>query len=153
MQSIQEFSQSIYIPRGIDTPALEKHLQWDFEPVNFKVGDHITGGDMYAKVYENSLITHNIVLPPRSRGTITYIAPKGMYTLKDVVIEIEFEDQQEKITMLQMWPVRQPRPVSEKLAADYPLLTGQRVLDALFPYDIFSLCSLFLFPPPHPPKR
>jgi V-type H+-transporting ATPase subunit A len=102
-------------------------------PKNFKVGDHITGGDIYGFIQENSLVKHHIMLPPRARGTVTYIAPAGNYTLKDVVLEIEFEGQKTKYTMLQVWPVRSPRPVSEKVAADYPLLTGQRVLDALFP--------------------
>ncbi|EPB88916.1 V-type proton ATPase catalytic subunit A [Mucor circinelloides 1006PhL] len=134
LKAIQEVSQSIYIPRGIATPALDKAFGWDFEPVNFQVGDHITGGDIYGKVYENSLVTnHRIMLPPKCRGTITYIAPKGQYTLEDVVLETEFEGETTKHTMKQLWPVRSPRPVVEKLNANHPLLTGQRVLDSLFP--------------------
>ncbi|KAG2205592.1 hypothetical protein INT46_005512 [Mucor plumbeus] len=134
LKDIQHVSQSIYIPRGISTPALDKSFGWDFEPLNFQVGDHITGGDIYGKVYENSLVSiHNIMLPPKSRGTITYIAPKGQYTLEDVVLETEFEGESTKHTMRQLWPVRTPRPVAEKLSANYPLLTGQRVLDSLFP--------------------
>ncbi len=81
LKDIQDMSQSIYIPRGINTAALDKALSWEFEPVNFKVGDHITGGDIYGKVFENSLITHSIMLPPKALGTITYIAPKGSYNL------------------------------------------------------------------------
>jgi len=133
LKGIHEISKSIYLPRGINTPALDKKVSWDFEPQNFKVGDHITGGDIYGKVAENSLITHYIMLPPKACGTITYIAPKGSYTLEDVVLETEFEGEKSKFTMMQLWPVRTPRPCTEKLPADYPLLTGQRVLDALFP--------------------
>ncbi|OUM69716.1 hypothetical protein PIROE2DRAFT_50167 [Piromyces sp. E2] len=133
LKGIHEISKSIYLPRGINTPALDKKVSWDFEPQNFKVGDHITGGDIYGKVAENSLITHYIMLPPKACGTITYIAPKGSYTLEDVVLETEFEGEKSKFTMMQLWPVRTPRPCAEKLPADYPLLTGQRVLDALFP--------------------
>eukprot|EP00833_Pecoramyces_ruminatium_P015251 jgi/Orpsp1_1/1189283/evm.model.d7180000070865.1 len=133
LKGIHEISKSIYLPRGINTPSLDKKVSWDFEPQNFKVGDHITGGDIYGKVAENSLITHYIMLPPKACGTITYIAPKGSYTLEDVVLETEFEGENTKYTMMQLWPVRTPRPCAEKLAADYPLLTGQRVLDALFP--------------------
>ncbi|KAG1339808.1 hypothetical protein G6F62_005643 [Rhizopus arrhizus] len=134
LKAIQEASQSIYIPRGISTPALDKSFGWEFEPLYFQVGDHITGGDVYGRVYENSLVTiHNIMLPPKSRGTITYIAPKGQYTLEDVVLETEFEGETTKHTMRQLWPVRSPRPVAEKLSANHPLLTGQRVLDSLFP--------------------
>ncbi|CAJ0647416.1 15528_t:CDS:10 [Entrophospora sp. SA101] len=134
LRSIRELSNSIYIPRGISTPALDKKISWDFEPSSFKCGDHITGGDIYGKIFENSLVNdHYIMLPPKSLGTITHIADKGSYTLEDVVLETEFEDQKSSYTMLQLWPVRSPRPVTEKLSANYPLLTGQRVLDSLFP--------------------
>lgn len=134
LQAIQEVSQTIYIPRGIATPALDKKQMWDFEPANFNVGDHITGGDIFGKVYENTLLTkHHIMLAPKARGTITHIAPKGQYSIEDVVLETEFAGEKTKHTMLQLWPVRSPRPVAEKIPADYPLLTGQRVLDALFP--------------------
>ncbi|CAO3638147.1 unnamed protein product [Cunninghamella blakesleeana] len=134
LKAIQEMSQSIYIPRGIATPALDTQIQWDFEPLNFKVGDHITGGDAYGKVFENSLVSnHSILLPPKARGTITYLAPKGSYTVDDVVLEAEFEGEVSKYTMKQIWAVRSPRPVAEKLTANHPLLTGQRVLDSLFP--------------------
>ena len=135
LKDIQELSKSIYIPRGINNPALDKKIAWDFEPMNFKVGEHITGGDIYGKVHENSLVTnHYIMLPPKSAGTITFIAEKGAYTLCDVVLETDFAGKKMRHTMLQTWPVRTPRPVADKLAADHPLLTGQRVLDALFPY-------------------
>ncbi|KAJ2583288.1 H(+)-transporting V1 sector ATPase subunit A [Coemansia sp. RSA 1836] len=134
LKSIQEVSQSIYIPRGIDTPALDKKLEWQFEPVGVRVGDHIAGGDVFGTVYENSLMrNHRIMLPPNARGTVTFIATSGKYTVADVVLETEFEGVKTKHTMMQVWPVRLPRPVTEKLAADHPLLTGQRVLDALFP--------------------
>lgn len=103
----------------------------------------MTGGDIYGKVFENTLVMHMVMLPPKAAGTVTYIAPKGQYNLtvcfysgltrKDVVLELDFAGQKTKYTMLQTWPVRTPRPTSDKLAADYPLLTGQRVLDALFP--------------------
>ncbi|KAJ2909275.1 H(+)-transporting V1 sector ATPase subunit A [Coemansia aciculifera] len=134
LKAIQEVSQSIYIPRGIDTPALDKKLEWQFEPVGVRVGDHIAGGDVFGTVYENSLLrNHNIMVPPNARGTVTFIATNGKYTVADVVLETEFEGVKTKHTMMQVWPVRLPRPAAEKLAADHPLLTGQRVLDALFP--------------------
>ncbi|KAJ1883885.1 H(+)-transporting V1 sector ATPase subunit A, partial [Kickxella alabastrina] len=134
LKAIQEVSQSIYIPRGIDTPALDRKLEWQFEPKGVKVGDHIAGGDMFGTVYENSLLrNHYIMVPPNARGTVTYIAPAGKYAVADVVLETEFEGVKAQHTMMQVWPVRLPRPSAEKLAADHPLLTGQRVLDALFP--------------------
>ncbi|KAJ2562520.1 H(+)-transporting V1 sector ATPase subunit A [Coemansia sp. RSA 1822] len=134
LKTIQEVSQSIYIPRGIDTPALDKRLEWEFEPTGVKVGDHVAGGDVFGTVFENSLLrNHNIMVPPNARGTVTYIVPRGRYTVADIVLETEFEGVISKHTMMQVWPVRLPRPSTEKLAADHPLLTGQRVLDALFP--------------------
>ncbi|KAK9369264.1 ATP synthase alpha/beta family, nucleotide-binding domain-containing protein [Lipomyces kononenkoae] len=134
LKAIQELSGSIYIPRGIDTPALDRSIAYAFTPGSLKVGDHITGGDIFASVYENSLLTdHKILLPPRARGTIVSIAEAGNYTLNDTVLEVEFEGKVSQYSMFHSWPVRVPRPVSEKLTADYPLLTGQRVLDALFP--------------------
>jgi len=133
LQSIHDISKSIYIPRGINTSALNKDIQWYFEPLNFRVGDHITGGDRFGKVVENTLIVHWICMPPTDMGTISYIAPAGNYTLKDTILEVDFQGKTKKFTMLQYWPVRKPRPTAEKLASDYPLLTGQRVLDALFP--------------------
>ncbi|CAL1703923.1 unnamed protein product [Somion occarium] len=134
LRSIQELSKSIYIPRGINTEALDRNLQWDFNPVNFKVGDHIAGGDIFGRVYENSLVdNHKVMLSPRALGTITRVAEKGSYAVNDIVLETEFEGRTTKHTMMQVWPVRAPRPVTEKHTADHPLLTGQRILDALFP--------------------
>jgi V-type H+-transporting ATPase subunit A len=142
LEAIQEKAGSIFIPRGINTAALNKTKRWDYEPYKFRVGDHITGGDIYGRVFENSLITHEVMLPPRGRGTITFIAPKGSYDLQDTLLEIEFFGEKQKYTLLQLWPVRTPRPVAEKLAANYPLLTGQRVLDALFPCVLGGTCAI-----------
>ncbi|KAI5479574.1 hypothetical protein MNV49_003311 [Pseudohyphozyma bogoriensis] len=134
LKAISELSESIYIPRGINTQALDRTIKWDFTPVNFKVGDHISGGDVFGKVYENSLVSeHKILLHPRAMGTVTMIAEKGQYAIDDIVLETEFEGKKTQHTMLQLWPVRAPRPTGEKLQADFPLLTGQRVLDSLFP--------------------
>uniref|UniRef100_A0A8B9ZUP5 H(+)-transporting two-sector ATPase n=1 Tax=Anas zonorhyncha TaxID=75864 RepID=A0A8B9ZUP5_9AVES len=134
LSDISTLTKSIYIPRGVNVSALSRDVKWDFTPSrNLRVGSHITGGDIYGIVNENSLIKHKIMLPPRNRGTVTYIAPPGNYDTSDVVLELEFEGVKEKFTMVQVWPVRQVRPVTEKLPANHPLLTGQRVLDALFP--------------------
>ncbi|KAK8384929.1 hypothetical protein O3P69_014476 [Scylla paramamosain] len=84
-------------------------------------------------VAENSIIDHKIILPPKARGTVTYLAAPGNYSVDETVLEVEFDGEKHKYSMMQVWPVRQPRPVSEKLHANHPLLTGQRVLDALFP--------------------
>jgi len=94
----------------------------------------VSGGDIFGRVYENSLVNaHKIMVTPRALGTVTHIAEKGSYAVNDVVMETEFEGKTTKHTLMQLWPVRAPRPVAEKHTADYPLITGQRVLDALFP--------------------
>ncbi|KZV88861.1 V-type ATPase [Exidia glandulosa HHB12029] len=134
LRDIQRKSQSIYIPRGINTETLDRSLKWDFTPATFKVGDHVSGGDIFGTVWENSLVDkHKIMLNPRALGTITHLAEKGSYSVEDVVLETEFQGKTTKHTMMQLWPVRAPRPNAQKLTADYPLLTGQRILDALFP--------------------
>ncbi|KAI1079326.1 V-type ATPase [Whalleya microplaca] len=133
LEKISEQSKSIYIPRGVAAPALDRTKKWEFTPV-LKVGDHISGGDVWGTVYENSFIkTHKILLPPRARGTITRIAPKGEYTVAEKILEIEFNGQKSEHGMMHAWPVRVPRPTTEKLSANSPFIVGQRVLDALFP--------------------
>lgn len=133
LEDISDLTNSIYIPKGVNTPALDRSKKWEFEPHNVKIGSHVTGGDIYGLVYENILINHKLMLPPRAKGKVTYVAEPGMYDCSDIVLETEFDGERTKYTMLQVWPVRQLRPVAEKLAANHPLLTGQRVLDALFP--------------------
>jgi len=133
LRDIHVLTDSIYIPKGVNTPALSRELKWDFFPQNIRAGSHVTGGDIYGYVHENTLIKHKLMLPPKAKGTVTYIAEPGSYTINDTILETEFDGEKSKFTMLQVWPVRQMRPVTEKLAANYPLLTGQRVLDALFP--------------------
>jgi len=134
LEVISAMTQNIYIPRGVNVNSLDRTKKWSFTPINKKVGDLITGGDVYGVVPENSLIKeHRIMLHPKARGKITWIAEAGEYTLNDVILKTEFAGKVTEHTMVQVWPVRQMRPVTEKLAANYPLLTGQRVLDALFP--------------------
>ncbi|SMQ53467.1 unnamed protein product [Zymoseptoria tritici ST99CH_1A5] len=135
LAAISDVSQSIYIPRGIDVPSLNREKKWKFTPSDkFKKGDHITGGDVFGVVEENSLLSdHKILLPPRARGTITWIADKGEYTVDTKMLEVEFEGKKSEYTMMHEWPVRVPRPSTDKLSSGDPFIVGQRVLDALFP--------------------
>ncbi|KAH7107852.1 V-type ATPase [Auriculariales sp. MPI-PUGE-AT-0066] len=134
LRDIQHKSKSIYIPRGINTETLDRSIKWDFTPGTYKIGDHVSGGDIFGTVFENSLVDkHKIMVHPRALGTVTYLAEKGSYTVEDVILETEFQGKKTKHTMMQLWPVRAPRPNAQKLTADFPLLTGQRILDALFP--------------------
>ncbi|CAM1508217.1 Fc.00g050650.m01.CDS01 [Cosmosporella sp. VM-42] len=133
LKAIADYAESIYIPRGVAIPALDREKKWEFTPT-LKVGDHVSGGDVWGTVYENSFISvHRILFPPRARGTITKIASKGEYTVEENILEVEFDGKTTKYPMMQSWPVRVPRPSNEKLAANEPFIVGQRVLDALFP--------------------
>jgi len=145
LESIAKASgNSIFIPRGINVSALDKDKQWEFTPIQgFNVGSHITEGDIYATVPESIVVEHKVMLPPEEGGQITYIAEPGNYTLQDKVIEIETPmGVKKEFTMLQIWSVRKPRPSAEKLAANTPLLTGQRVLDAVFPSVQGGTCAV-----------
>lgn len=134
LESIYKMVSSIFVPKGINTPALDMDKDWYFQPAsNFKVGDPITGGDIFGIVEENTLIQHRVMLPPKAKGNITFIAPPGSYDLKQTVLKVDFQGEEQEFTLSHKWPVRQPRPIAEKLSADTPLLTGQRVLDGLFP--------------------
>lgn len=133
LEKIAKAVNSIYIPRGIHVPALDRTTKWEFTPTA-KVGDHLSGGDVWGTVYENSFISvHKILLPPRARGTVTKISSKGSYTVDEKILELEFDGKKTEFPMMQSWPVRVPRPTTEKHSADKPFIVGQRVLDALYP--------------------
>jgi len=134
LRSISELTNSIYVPKGIDTPSLPRNIAYEFTPGKLKIDALITGGDIYGSVFENSMMhDHRLILPPRTKGRIRWLAPPGNYCVDEVIVETEFNDEITKHTMLQVWPVRRCRPVEDKLPSNSPLLTGQRVLDAFFP--------------------
>lgn len=117
LQVIAEMSQSVFVPRGVDVPPLDMDRKWNFIP-NKKVteGSMVSGGLIYGHVFENNLFDeHKIMLPPRAKGKITYIAEEGTYTLADKVIEIEYDGKKTQYGMSHLWPVRQTRPIVEKL--------------------------------------
>ena len=133
LKSIVDKTHSIFIPRGISVPPLDREKRWDFTPT-MKEGDHISGGDVWGKVVENSLLNeHKILMPPRARGVIKKIAKKGEYTVAEPLLTVDFDGEEKEYPMMQIWPVRVPRPVSERLIANKPLIGGKRVLYALVP--------------------
>lgn len=142
LKTIAKLAGDVFIPRGVDVHALDGTKMWEFNPTGVKVGDRVTTGDIYATVPENTLIEHKIMVPIGARGNVTWIAPKGEYNINEEVIEIEFGGDRKRYKMLQTWPVRSPRPVAAKLLANTPLLTGQRVLDALFPSVLGGTCAI-----------
>merc|ERR1711871_146376 len=134
----------VFIPRGVAVSALSRTKQWEFTPVPGMVeGAKIAGGDVYATIPESVVMNHKVMCEPDHAGRITYIAPQGNYTLDDTVLTVEEPDgSKHDMKMYQVWSVRRPRPMAEKLAADSPLITGQRVLDAVFPSVQGGTCSI-----------
>ncbi|MDP4134064.1 MAG: V-type ATP synthase subunit A [Bacillota bacterium] len=117
-----------FIKRGVVPPAIDTEKKW---PVKFcvKEGDSVTGGVVIATTEETSSITHKIMVPPNVSGTITYLAPSGDYTINDVIAKVDQTD----ITMAQKWPVRFARPSKKRLESNILLVTGQRIIDTLYP--------------------
>jgi V-type H+-transporting ATPase subunit A len=144
LESIARVTASVFVPKGIDVAALNHKKEWDFVPnANAKVGKIVTGGDIVGTVHENNLFDeHRIILPPKARGRITYVAEEGKYTVKDKIVEVEHNGKKFEYSMSHFWPVRQGRPFAEKLAGITPLLTGQRVLDALYPSVLGGTCAI-----------
>lgn len=135
LKTIAEISKSVFVPRGVDVPQLDQDKMWDFTPSQLKAGDLIAGGDIIGTVYENDLInTHSIMVPPKISGRVVETFDADAYNVSQPICLIEtMSGKQMELKMSHFWPVRNPRPSTEKLAGSTPLLTGQRVLDALFP--------------------
>jgi len=144
LEKIAKDSGSVFIPRGIEIDALDQQKEWEFKPrSDLKIGDMVTGGDVIGYVFENDLFSqHKIMIPPKGFGKIVELAPAGSYTVSENVIKLEFENKNSEFSMRHFWPVRQPRPTAEKLAGREPLLTGQRVLDSLFPSVLGGTCAV-----------
>jgi len=134
LEHIQKVCKSVFIPRGVDVPNLDRDKTWDYKPLNVKVGDLVTGGDIVGVLYENGLFrAHYVMVPPNFSGRVKTIKPAGMYVIETAVVEIEEGGKVTPVMMFQKWPVRQARPCVEKLQGKGALLTCERVIDALFP--------------------
>jgi len=125
--------QGAFIGRGVNVDALDYKKLWETH-INVKAGDRVCGGTIIAEVTETSAITHRIMVPPNVSGVVTKAVEDGSYTIDTVIVTIMLEDGSEKkLTMIQKWPIRRPRPVLKKHFTDRPLVTGQRILDTMFP--------------------
>lgn len=121
-----------FIKRGVTMHALPRDKKWKFIPIK-KVGDYVTGGDIIGVVPETPLVEHKIMVPPGIDGEIIEIADEGMYTVENPIAVIMKNGEKNELNMIQKWPVRVPRPFTSKLPPDEPLITGQRIIDTLFP--------------------
>ena len=120
------------LTRGIEVPALSRDARWHFVPT-VKAGDRVKGGDVLGTVKETDIVNHKIMVPPAVSGTVKSIS-EGDFTVTDPVGVITRDNGEDyTFTLMQKWPVRKGRPYAKKLSPDVPLVTGQRVIDALFP--------------------
>lgn len=122
-----------YINRGISVSALDTQKLWDAHLVVRK-GDYVSGGTIIAEVRETTAIVHKVMVPPDIEGTVTQVKEDGQYTIDEVIVKVACLNGEEKeLTMTQRWPIRVPRPTAKRFPASKPLVTGQRILDTLFP--------------------
>src|SRR5690625_32086 len=131
LQSFVDQSESHYLGRGVEVDPLDRETEWTFTK-KVEVGDAVSAGDIIGVVPETPVIEHRIMVPNGVSGTIKSIED-GTYRLEDTLYVIETEDGDQEFTMMQKWPVRRGRPYARKINPDEPLITGQRVIDSLFP--------------------
>ena len=128
------------IPLGIDVPKLDRSKVWDFKPLA-KVKSHVESGDFLGEVEETTAVMHKVMVPQGVSGKLSWIH-SGKATIIDVIAKIETEQGLVEVKMLQTWPVRRGRPYARKLAPEAPMVTGQRVIDTLFPIAIGGIAAI-----------
>lgn len=122
-----------FIPRGVNVDCLDTEKKWSTH-ITVKEGDFIFGGTIIAEVPETTAITHKAMVPPNIEGTVIHVATDGEYSIFEPIVTIKCANGETKeLTLAQKWPIRVPRPTAKRQPIDRPLLTGQRILDSLFP--------------------
>jgi V/A-type H+-transporting ATPase subunit A len=121
-----------FIERGVKLTPLYRKSLWTFSP-QVQAGDHVAGGAILGRVPETGLVEHRVMVPPDIEGELSWVASEGEYTIDEPIARLKAERSERELTMLQHWPVRHPRPYAARLEPRIPLITGQRVLDTLFP--------------------
>ena len=122
-----------FIPEGSDMPALDVEKKWAVT-LKVKEGDRLGGGDVFAVCPETSIIEHRSMVPPGLDGTVVSVRPDGDYTVREPLVVLrDAQGADHELALAQKWPIRQTRPVAERLPIERPLITGQRIIDTLFP--------------------
>ncbi|MDD3402020.1 MAG: V-type ATP synthase subunit A [Hespellia sp.] len=122
-----------FITRGVSVDSLDKTRKWQTH-MTVSAGDYLHGGDIIAEVIETTAITHKCMVPPNMEGTVLEVAADGDYTIDEPLLTLELlNGGKKKLTMTQKWPIRIPRPVHHRFPASVPLVTGQRIIDTMFP--------------------
>ena len=131
LDDIMKTTGSNLLKRGVEVPALKRDLKWQFIPTA-RAGDEVEAGDIIGTVQETPIVSHKIMVPYGVKGRLVSIEA-GNFTVEETVASVDTGDSVREITLMQKWPVRSGRPYKEKLPPDMPLITGQRVVDTLFP--------------------
>lgn len=122
-----------FIPTGAHVDPLPTDKLWDVT-MKVKVGDRVQGGDIYATIPETDLIEHRLMVPPYVKGTIKDVKADGQYKLEDTIVTLTQDNGVDlELKLYQKWPIKKARPVNKRLPISMPLVTGQRVIDTLFP--------------------
>lgn len=132
LKAIEEQSGA-FISRGASVSSLDTERLWNVT-VKVKPGDRLEGGQIYATLPETPIIEHRVMLHPDLSGVVREVKPDGEYKLHDTIVVIEDDlGERHELTLCQQWPIRTARPVQQRLTPTIPLITGQRVMDTLFP--------------------
>ena len=131
LDDIMKVAGSNNLKRGVEVPALKRDKKWNFVPTA-KVGDELEGGDVLGTVQETIVVTQKIMVPPNMKGTLKEIK-SGEFTVDETIAVLSTANGDKELTLMQHWPVRRGRPYKKKLPPAKPLVTGQRVIDTMFP--------------------
>ena len=121
-----------FIPEGIGLISLDEKKSWEVE-ILVKPGDILKSGEVFARVQETSMIVHRVMVPPGIKGKVVSTVKSGSYTIQDTLVVLDEDGKKYELKMYQEWPVRQPRPIVQRMPIEKLLVTGQRVIDTFFP--------------------
>jgi len=132
LEEIKEISNQ-FIERGVQLPALNRDRKWHFVPLTLEPGFFLAGGAVLGSVQETEGIIHKILVPPFVSGKLISVVPEGDYTVTQSIACVQSEEGLQDLFMMHKWPIRKSRPAAKRLSPTIPLITGQRVIDTLFP--------------------
>ena len=121
-----------FIPEGIGLISLDEKKSWEVE-ILVKPGDILKSGEVFAKIQETTMIVHRVMVPPGIKGKVVSTVKSGSYTIQDTLVVLDEDGKKYELKMYQEWPVRQPRPIVQRMPIEELLVTGQRVIDTFFP--------------------